>query len=191
MSSIRNISAFVALIVLLSACSSNIPLVISDPLLGAPSLPEVQSQASGYVGQQVRWGGIILSTENRQDDSRITIVAFPLNDWGRPKITALSPGRFIAVVDEFLEPMVYSSDREITLSGRILGTETLKVGEFAYEYPLVQVENYHLWPTRLDSPNLDARRYWRQYPNYPFYLWPHNYKAEQSICLFRPDLQDL
>ena len=168
-------SIIAVLILLLPACSSNIPPVISDPLLGAPSLVEVQSQASGYIDRQVRWGGVILATENRQSNSRITIVAFPLNGWGRPRITALSPGRFIAVVDEFLEPLVYSRDREITLTGSILGTETLKVGEFAYEYPLVQVENYYLWPTRVDSPNLDGSRYWRHYPNYPYYLWPHSH----------------
>lgn len=168
-----NIRAFVVLALLLSACSSNTPSVISDPLLDGPGLAEVRSQPDGYIYRQVRWGGIILSTENRQSSSRITIVAFPLNDWGRPRITAQSPGRFIAVIDEFLEPLVYSRDREITLVGNIMGTETLKVGEFAYEYPLVKIENYHLWPTPVDSPNLDASPYWRHYPYYPFYLWPH------------------
>jgi len=171
----HNVSVFFGLILLLSACSSNIPSVISDPLLGAPSLAEVRSQASAYIDQQVRWGGVILTTENRLNDSRITIVAFPLNDWGRPQITALSPGRFIAVVDKFLEPLVYNADREITLTGSIVGTETLKVGEFSYEYPLVRTENYYLWPTRIESPNLNAPPYWGQYPNYPFYLWPHNH----------------
>ena len=168
------ISIFATLILLLSACSSNIPPVISNPLLGAPSLPEVRAEASRYVERQVRWGGVILSIENRHSDSHITIVAFPLNDWGRPLIAEQSPGRFIAVVDEFLEPLVYSRDREITLTGSILGSETLKVGEFAYEYPLVKVDNYYLWPARMDLPNLDAPRYWRHYPNYPYYLWPHH-----------------
>lgn len=169
------ISVSIALILLLSACSSSIPGVISEPLPAAPGLAEVQSQPGSYVQQQVRWGGVILATENRSSDSRITIVAFPLNDWGRPRITALSPGRFIAIVDEFLEPLVYGRDREITLTGSLLGTETLKIGEFNYEYPVVQVENYHLWPTRADTPNFDVPRYWRHYPNYPYYLWPHNH----------------
>jgi len=147
--------------------------MISNTMPNAPSLVEVRAQPGQYSARQVRWGGIILVTENKLNNSRITIVAFPLNDWGRPRIKQDSLGRFIAVVDQFLEPLVYSRDREITLTGSIVGSEVLKVGEYDYEYPLVQVEHFHLWPT-VDNPNLDAPGYWPHYRYYPYYRWPHN-----------------
>jgi len=166
--------AFAVVAMLLSACRSNLPPAISDPIPGEPGLAEVQAQASRYSGQKVRWGGVVVKTENRQSDSRIWMVAFPLNDWGRPRIEAPSPGRFIAIVNEFLEPLVYRPDRELTLTGNISGTETLKIGDFAYDYALVQVDNYHLWPVRVEPKYGDPLHYW-PHRKYPFYRWPYHH----------------
>ena len=88
---------------LMSACSSNIQPEISQPMEGAPGLQQVLKQPEAYLSQKVRWGGVILEIENQQQTTRLTIVAFPLDNNGRPKLPALSPGRFIAVVDKFLK----------------------------------------------------------------------------------------
>ena len=173
MKSNRNtIGVLAILILLLASCSSKVPPVISNAMPEAPSLAEVRAQPVQFRDQQVRWGGVIVSTENLLINSRIKIVAFPLNDRGRPQITKNSLGRFIAFTDQFLEPLVYSRDREITVTGRMVGSELLKVGEYDYEYPLVQIENFHLWPTRVDNPNPE---FWPHYPYYPYYRWPHNF----------------
>lgn len=146
--------------VMLTACSSHLSPEISQALEGAPSVSQVLDNTDLYLSQKIRWGGLILDTENKLDTSWLTIVAFPLNDRGRPKLSAQSPGRFIAIVDEFLEPLVYKSDREITLTGRIFRTETRMVGEFPFAYPVIEVKHYHLWTP---SPKVD--------PDYPPYWW--------------------
>jgi outer membrane lipoprotein len=156
--------------VLLSACSSHIPPEIGQSLDNSPGMEQVREQADTYISEKVRWGGVILHTENKQNASWITIIAFPLDNSGEPRITDQSPGRFIAIVDKFLEPLVYSLDREITVTGSVLRTETIKVGEFPHKHPVIQVENHHLWPVRPEQPYADYPLYWLYDPYYP---WNH------------------
>lgn len=165
-------SGWFASIMLMSACASQIPPEIRQTLEAAPSVAQVQNQAENYLSQRVRWGGIILQTENKHETSWLTIIALPLSDNGEPQASDQSPGRFIAIVDEFLEPLVYSQDREITVTGSLLRTETLKVGEFPYEYPVIQVDHYYLWPARPEPTDINYHPYWWYDPwHYPYY--PH------------------
>lgn len=162
-------------ILLISACSSHIPPEIKQPLEGSPSVTAVRDRADAYISQKVRWGGVILQTENKDDASRLTIVAFPLSDDAEPRTSEHSPGRFIAVFNQFMEPTVYSKDREITVTGNLLRTETLDVGEFPYEYPVIQVEQHYLWPVRDESTYHDYPPYWWYDPWYPYYPYYYPY----------------
>lgn len=173
--------SWLLLIMLLSACSSHIPPEIKQPLEGSPSLGEVRDRAEAYASQKVRWGGVILATENKQDASWLTIVAFPLDDNGEPRISDQSTGRFIAIVDQFLEPTVYTPEREITVIGNMLRTETIDVGEFAYEYPVIQAQHYYVWPVKEEPVYVDYPPYWWYdpwYPYYPYYYpyYPHHHR---------------
>lgn len=161
---------------LMSACSSHIPPEIRQSLDGAPSVAQVRDKTDTYLSQKVRWGGVIHHTENKHNASWLTIIAFPLSDRGKPQDSDQSPGRFIAIVDEFLEPLVYSRDRKITVTGNLLRTETFKVGEFPYEYPVIQVDHHYLWPPELEPANYDYPPYWWYDPWYnPYYPWRHPY----------------
>ncbi len=165
-------------IVLLSACSSHIPPAIKQPLDGSPGIAQVRHQIDAYLSQKVRWGGVILRTENKQNVSELTIIALPLSKNGKPQSNDKSPGRFIAIINEFIEPLVYSSERKITITGHILRAETFKVGEFPYEYPIIQVEHYYLWPAEIERSYYDYPSYpWVYGPYYPWhypYYYPHH-----------------
>lgn len=150
----------------LSGCQSNIPPEIRQSLEGAPNVAEVRQQPQDFISQSIRWGGLILDTVNGQDSSRLTVMALPLNDRGKPSTYEKSPGRFIAVVDEFLEPLEFARDRKVTIIGNIAGTETLEVGEFPYEYPVIQVDQYYLWPKTIQSNYQNYPGYWRYDPWY-------------------------
>ncbi len=165
-----------SLLFVVSSCSTHIPPEIKQPLEGSPGIGEVRDTADVFIEKKVRWGGVILDTENKQDTSQLTIVAFPLKDNGQPRVSDQSTGRFIAIVNEFLEPLVYNSDREITVIGKLLRMETLDVGEFAYEYPVVEVQQYYLWPAEEDPVYVDYPPFWWYdpwYPHYPYYYYPH------------------
>ena len=172
------------LAMLVSACSSHIPPEISLPLDNAPTIQQVHDNPNNYLSQKVRWGGVILSNENKQQSSWLTIVAFPLSDGGKPQVSDQSPGRFIAIADEFLEPLVYKRDREVTLTGTVIRTETIKVGGFPYEYPVIKVDHYYLWPLRTVYEGPDYDPYWRYspyYPYYPYYPWSPYYYPRPHI----------
>lgn len=167
--------------VLVSACSTHIPPEIKQPLEGSPGVAQVRHKIDAYLSQKVRWGGIILQTENKQNITELTIVALPLSKNGETLKSDHSPGRFIAIIDEFLEPQVYSPERKITITGQVLRAETLKVGEFAYEYPIIQVDHYYLWPPEPEPSYLDYPPYpWIYGPYYPwdypyYYPYRHHY----------------
>ncbi|MBT8439631.1 MAG: Slp family lipoprotein [Gammaproteobacteria bacterium] len=81
----RYIGWFLVLMVL-SACSTHIPLVIKQPFEGAPGIGGVRDKADTGTSQKVRLGGVILQTENMHDNSCVTILAFPLKGDGEAQI---------------------------------------------------------------------------------------------------------
>lgn len=173
-------SCGVVLSMLISACSSHIPPEIRQHPNGAPSVVQVQQNADNFISKKIRWGGIILNTENKHNTSRLTILAHPLSSRGEPRVNDQSPGRFIAIIDKFIEPLVYSQNRKITITGKLLRTETLKVGEFPYEYPVIQTEQHYLWPNEPEPSDLNRHPYWWSDPWYdpwyhPYYPWHSPY----------------
>ena len=98
-------------------------------------------------------------------------------------MTDRSAGRFIAVIDGFLDPALYAEDREITVSGVVEDAVTRKIGDYDYTFPRVRVNNYLLWPPR---PEYDPRTYpppWYYdpwYPGYPYY-YPYRYYHRHPV----------
>lgn len=137
---------------LLAGCASQIPEAIRKPPPDNPPVAAVRDDTSAFEARRVRWGGKILAIDNRASITRLTILARPLDSRGKPEDGDESDGRFIAIVNQFLEPSVYAPDRKITVSGMLLHGETGKVGEFPYTYPVVQAETFYLWPKEVPLP---------------------------------------
>lgn len=138
---------------LVSACSSEIPLLIRQGPVDSPAPALVREQVGDYVGRQVRWGGMLIGTENGADVTRLTVLAQPLGRDGEPGYDDdTSLGRFIAVVPAFLDPKVYTPDRLVTVTGTLRGSELGKVGEHPYRYPVVEAQAWHLWPGPAATP---------------------------------------
>ena len=152
----RTISRFTLaglLTILLAACASQIPLAIRSAPPGSPSLEQVRAQVGpGYLGRQVRFGGILIETLNEQDVTRLTILGRPLTRDGEPEYTDDSAGRFIAIIPGFLDPEVYAPERAITITGTLVRNQTGTVGEFPYTFPVVEATDWYLWPKQLVTP---------------------------------------
>ena len=141
------------LALLLGGCASQVPLAIREAPADSPSLALVRGDdTAGYQGQQVRFGGTIIETVNETDTTRLTVLGRPLSRDGEPTLSDDSSGRFIAVVPEFLDPKVYAADRDITVTGTLLGSEAGKVGEYDYSYPVVEATAWYLWPRETLPP---------------------------------------
>ena len=166
---------------LLSACTSQIPPLIREGPVDSPAPATVRDQAATYQGQRLRWGGTIIETVNQKDVTRLTVLGRPLFRDGEPRLTDDSDGRFIAVVPEFLDPKVYAPDRRITVTGTFARSETGKVGEHPYRYPVVEAQAWYLWPREgdayhyYDDPWYDPWWYDRWYSPWYYRGYPYAY----------------
>ena len=161
----------------LHGCASNVPIEIRQSPAGAPAVGAVTADSTPYQGQHVRWGGSIVSVENKADETRLEILAKKLDYYGQPKYTDKSEGRFVARSASFLDPQIYRKDREITIYGTVEGSEAGKIGDKPYTFPVVKVEKFYLWPrSYADRDDPWCRdRYWRSAlwygHGYPGYFW--------------------
>ena len=159
----------VAVFLLLGGCAT-IPAPLKSGSFAAISLQAAQSGQG--IGQRVRWGGSIESTQPRQSDTCLQIVSRPLDDSARPEHTDQSPGRFIACIPGFLDPAIYAKGRDVTVTGTLQPPETRRIGEFPYVFPRIAADNVHLWQKRekadYGDPFYDP--FWSPWPYGP---WPY------------------
>ncbi len=159
-------------LLLLGGCASNVPILIQSSPEPDLSYSQVKENISASVGQSVRWGGKIISVENREQSTWIEILATRLRAFGRPGRNDKYQGRFIARIDGFLDPAYYTKDRQLTVYGWIEDKLTKNIDEHAYEYPVVAANEYYLWPNyqRMRHPYYYPYFYpYRHQPYYPYY----------------------
>lgn len=139
----------------------------------------VQQDPERYRGKTVLWGGVIIETTNRKDETLIKVSATELDMEKRPKNLDRSAGRFIVRYGGFLDPVIYKQGREITVGGEIIGQEILPLGETQYSYPVLSAKEIHLW----------ERRVYYRYPD-PYYwdpFWyPYWYPYRYPYWRYRP-----
>lgn len=151
---------------LIAACASPVPKAVREPPQPQLTLAEARS-SSAAVGARVRWGGTIAEIENRKAETWIEIVERPLDDDGEPRAGAVTRGRFLARVPEFLDPSEYAKGRLLTVSGVLDENVIRNIGEFPYTFPVVKVDTHYLWPRR----EARARRNIEPYPYYADPFW--------------------
>jgi outer membrane lipoprotein len=122
---------------------------IPQPLAGNYAPVTLEAARSGSAGAtQVRWGGEIVETQPREQQTCFFVLAEPLDSQARPRRSEESLGRFVACKQGFYDPEVFAKGREITVTGALAGTVQHKIGEFDYTYPRVEADNVYLWPKR-------------------------------------------
>jgi outer membrane lipoprotein len=102
--------------------------------------------AGEYTGQTVILGGTIIGTENRAEETLITVLQAPLAPMDYPADKDKSEGRFIVRHKGFLDPEVYRKDRLITVAGTISGFRTEQIGSCPYECLTIDSKEIYLWP---------------------------------------------
>ena len=127
-------------------------------------------RTADYKGRIVIVGGYILETLNEPEGSWLTVLQSPLDSQNRPESSDLSQGRFLVWSTEFLDPVVYSQERRITVGGQVIGSQQRKLGNLTYQYPVVEAKEIHLWAKEEEftGPFYDPWYYpWYRYP-YPY-----------------------
>lgn len=98
-----------------------------------------------YADANVIWGGQIVAVNNLSDHSEVEILAYPLDSSQRPQASMQGSGRFVAVMPGYVESLNYPAGALITLAGHVKGSRAGKVGEAPYVFPLVAVDQSHVW----------------------------------------------
>ena len=165
-----------AFVVLFTGCVALPPAPIRENIPIIPRVKQVQQNFPDYKGARVRWGGEIYGIKNLKQETQLEIIARPLDEIASPRSIDASDGRFIATFKGFLEPSVFAQGRVITVVGNVTGISTGSIGGYDYQYPVVLVDTYYLWPNVQYVYYPYSRRYdpfyydpW--YPWYPWYPW--------------------
>ncbi|ODB96771.1 Slp family lipoprotein [Candidatus Thiodiazotropha endoloripes] len=137
----------ISLLLNLFGCSSNPVITPADRSLS----PKQTATASTLPNQPMQWGGVVISITNLAQSSEVEILAYPLDEEGRPMRESASIGRFIASQPGYLEAADYASGRMVTATGRISTIRKGLVGEAEYEFPVMLCEQLALWPKQRES----------------------------------------
>ena len=121
-------------------------------------------------GASVRWGGEVISVEPGESGTCFQILSRELNAEARPRQnTRASGGRFLACHEGFFDPAIYPEGTELTVTGRLDGYESRRIGEYDLNMPRVAAATVYLWPERPEWP------YDYRYGPYPAFYDPFWY----------------
>jgi len=135
---------------LLGACTS-LPQIMKDAHVVDISYSQVTQNIDSHKDVSVRWGGVIIDVENEESFSLIQVLFYPLSYSGHPQLDELHGGRFVIKNTEFLDPVVYAKDKEITIVGTLNGEIERTVGKKIIRVPLIQSSDIYLWPERQNN----------------------------------------
>ncbi len=121
-----------------------------DPTL---TFDDVLKNPSAFQGKTVIWGGVIVETINRPNETVIKVRQTDLDIEKRPMNVDRSRGRFLIQYNGFLDPAIYAPGRQITVIGEVRGKIVQKIRDLDYSYPLIESRESQLWrPETLGSP---------------------------------------
>ncbi|EGM76054.1 outer membrane lipoprotein, Slp family [Rheinheimera sp. A13L] len=114
-----------------------------------------------------RWSGVIAQVSNKADKTRLEVVYFPSGTNGRPAVSDQTKGRFVAYIKGFLDPMVYQPGKSVTVLGELSRSETGKVDEYEYRYPVIKDATVYVWPKQ--EERIEVIETWPMMRPYPYY----------------------
>jgi len=156
---------FILLLSVIAVSCGPFPHHVMQEVTGDIPYNEVVKAPETFRGSTVLWGGVIVDTITRSNDTLIIVRETKLDLRKRPMNTDRSAGRFIIRHQGFLDPAIYSREREVTVVGMIAGKEERPVGELLYSYPVIEPRSLKLWEQWTDPP------YWYD----PWYRDPFPY----------------
>jgi len=98
------------------------------------------------------FGGEIAEVRNLAGRTEIEVIQKELDSYGCPDHGDVTGGRFVFVKDGFLDPDIFFKGRYITGAGKVEGEKAGKIGEQAYRFPVIEVQELHLWEPRSHNP---------------------------------------
>ena len=165
------------MVFLLNACAPVISPQLMEQVDRNLTYGALASRPDEAKGRIVLLGGTIVQTVPKPNETEIEVVQKQVSSSGEPYLTDKSEGRYLVVVDRFLDPAIYRAGRDITVAGKAQGSVLRRLGEIEYRYPVIAAVELHLWKEPL-SPQAYPYAYpfgypyyrrWGPYPGYPYF----------------------
>jgi outer membrane lipoprotein len=158
MSRSRIVAAVLAAALLISGCASTGAGDCRAPIGNRALTPAVVAAQGGHQGEAITWGGTLVSARNLADATDLEVLAYPLDDCGRPLLNEPPQGRFIIRHPGYLETAGLAPGRSVTASGRIIATLDGRIGETDYRFPVLEDAAPRVWPERRRAAGYDNAR---------------------------------
>ena len=127
-------------------CVTSAPLAPEPDVTLSKLTVEEARQTAPVAPQTVRWGGTIVGIVNTEDNkTQVEIVSRPLQRSGRPINNDRTDGRFIAEFNDFLDPEIYTTGRDLSVIGTVTDIVDGRIGETEYRFPLLLVTDHRYW----------------------------------------------
>jgi outer membrane lipoprotein len=158
-------SMLCTLVLLLDACAPVISPQLMEQVDRNLTYGSLASSPGEAKGKIVLLGGTIVQTVPKPKETEIEVVQKQVSSCGEPYLTDKSEGRYLVVVNRFLDPAIYRSGRDITVAGEVQGSVLRRLGEIDYRYPVIAALEIYLW-----KEPLSPQAYPYAYPfGYPYY----------------------
>lgn len=148
----RKVILIFVIVFLLSGCAHVISQELREQTDKELTAEMLFKNPEAYKGSTVILGGIIISTQNIDQGTYVEVLQTPLDYRGRPKDTDFSYGRFIIFYEEYLDTVVFSKGKAITVGGKVMGKTTRPIGEIQYTYTLIYAKEIHLFGQESNLP---------------------------------------
>jgi outer membrane lipoprotein len=131
----------VAFIAILAGCAAQ------PPSKGrVKDITPQQAVERNSTGDEVRWGGPILSVAPKQGETCFRMLSYFLGANGQPHLQDQPQGHFLACVKGYYDPVVYAPRRLMTVVGTVGPSQTVKVDDVEHQVATVEVQAVKLWP---------------------------------------------
>ena len=115
------------------------------------NITPLQAMESNSAGDEVRWGGPILSIAPKQDETCFRMLSYFLGSNGEPHLQDQPQGHFLACAKGYYDPVVYAPRRLMTVVGTVGATQTVKVDNVEHKVATVDVQAVKLWPAPMQA----------------------------------------
>jgi outer membrane lipoprotein len=137
---------FLWMILILCGCAPVLSQAVTDASDRNVLFGDLQRNTDRYIGKSVLFGGTIIWVGNDPEGGWAEILQRPLGFRMEPEMDDQTGGRFLLLTNEILDEQIFSKGRKITLVGKVEGKEPRSLDKISYDYPLLRVQEYHLWP---------------------------------------------
>jgi outer membrane lipoprotein len=170
---------FMVLLISMVSCAHVISRQVRKQTNPDITFEEVLENPEEYTGQMLILSGVITEIKNTKEGTILEVLQTPANFRGKPADIEESEGRYLAIVERFLDPSTYAKGRSVTVAGKILGKRIQPLGKTEYTYPFIQATEIYLWP--VEKTYYPYRYYPYDYPYSSYYAFDWYYWRRSSL----------